>query len=258
VAGTYIGDGSRQCTVKRLETTGAADASFSTGTVGGNPNGNPICLAVQNDGKVVLGGSFSTYNGTARTSVARLNTDGTLDTGFVPPVLSGNVTKVLLQPNGHILLGGSVTSTALPNYLMRLLANGAPDASYAATAVPNGAVNSLLVQPDGAIVAAGPFTTIGGQPAATLARITATNVLHVAARTEAWPVPAHTTLTVAPDASAHPQAVEMLDLLGRPVLRQTLAGAAPAGLSIETLQAGTYLLRVTYAEGLITRRVQVQ
>jgi hypothetical protein len=78
---------------------------------------------------------------------------------------------------------------------MRLLANGAPDASYAATAVPNGAVNSLLVQTDGAIVAAGPFTTIGGQPAATLAHITATNVLHmaapaaVAARTEAWPVP---------------------------------------------------------------------
>lgn len=105
VAGTYIGDGSRQCTVKRLETTGAADASFSTGTVGGNPNGNPISLAVQNDGKVVLGGSFGSYNGTARTSVARLNTDGTLDTGFVPPVLSGNVSKVLLQPNGRILLG---------------------------------------------------------------------------------------------------------------------------------------------------------
>jgi hypothetical protein len=63
---------------------------------------------------------------------------------------------------------------------------------------------------------------------------------------------------VAPDASAHPQAVELLDLLGRPVLHQTLAGAAPAGLSVETLRAGTYLLRVTYAEGLVTRRVQVQ
>ena len=52
--------------------------------------------------------------------------------------------------------------------------------------------------------------------------------------------------------------MELLDLLGRAVLRQSLSGATLAVLSLETLRAGTYLLRVSYAEGLVLRRVQVQ
>ena len=134
----------------------------------------------------------------------------------------------------------------------------------AATAVPNLSVTSVLVQPDGKIVAGGSFTTISGQAAQVLVRLTAANVLHVTApaavadRTAAWPVPAHTTLTVAPDASAHPQALDLLDVLGRAVRHQELNSAAPATLVLEYLPVGTYLLRVTYAEGTVTRRVQVQ
>ena len=108
------------------------------------------------------------------------------------------------------------------------------------------------------------FTAVGNQPAMGLARITAPNVLAVQApravaeRTEAWPVPAHTSLTVAPDASAHPQALDLLDLLGRPVHHQLLSGAAPVSLPVANLPAGIYLLRVSYAEGMVTRRIQVQ
>ena len=221
-------------------------------------------MAVQPDGKVLVGGQFTAVAGTARANIARLNADGTHDTGFTPPTLNGTVNKVVLQPNGRILLGGSFGGSGLPNNLARLLPSGAADASYAGTAVPGGTVRALLVQPDGNLMVGGTFATVAGQPYMSLARITASNVLHVAApqavadRTAAWPVPAHATLTVAPDASARPQTVELLDLLGRPVLRQALSGAAPAVLPLETLRAGTYLLRVSYAEGDVVRRIQVQ
>jgi uncharacterized delta-60 repeat protein len=252
-------------TVARLESTGALDASFtntsfttSSTVVGLNE------LAVQPDGKVLVGGQFSAVGSTVQSSLARLNANGTLDTGFTSPFLNNSVNSIKLQPNGRILVGGSLYGTGVPNHLARLLASGQPDASFGATAVPNGGVSTVLIQADGNLAIAGGFTTIGGQTTGNVARITGANVLTVRApqsvadRTEAWPVPAHTTLTVAPDASAHPQSLDLLDALGRPVLHKPLNNAAPTTLSTETLAPGSYLLRVTYAEGSVTRRVQVQ
>ncbi|MGY3087209.1 putative delta-60 repeat protein [Hymenobacter sp. UYAg731] len=265
VAGRFVPNATTVAirTVMRLESTGALDASFAGAEfTGGLPSVNS--LAVQPDGKVLAGGVFSGYGSTARADVARLNADGTLDAGFVPPAINGTVNQLLLQPNNRILVAGSISGIGFPNYLARLLSNGATDTSFGTSAVPNGSVSALLVQPDGAIVVGGSFTSVGGQPYGALARLTASNVLHVQApqavadRTQAWPVPAHTTLTVAPDASAHPQALDLLDVLGRTVRHQALSSAAPTNLAIENLPVGPYLLRVTYAEGTVTRRVQVQ
>jgi hypothetical protein len=219
---------------------------------------------VQPDGNVLVGGSFTAYAGTARANIVRLNPGGTLDAGFVPPTSTGTIYSVLLQPNNRILLGGSFSSANLPSNLARLLSTGAADGMYAATATPNSTVNTLLVQPDGAIVAGGTFSSLSGAPSIAAARIVATNVLHAAApkavadRTLAWPVPAHGTLTVAPDGSSHPQALDLLDVLGRTVRHQPISGAAPATLALEGFPTGTYLLRVSYTEGAVTRRIQVQ
>ena len=263
VAGTAVPLGSSASirTVLRLESTGAVDASFTSGAFSSSFLNS---MVIQSDGKVLVGGGFTTYAGTNRSNVVRLNANGTLDTSFAPPTQSGMVIKVVLQPNGRVLLVGNFNSPSLPNNLARLLANGQADASFAATAVPNGTVNGLLVQPDGAIVVAGSFTTIAGQPIMALARITAPNVLHAAApravaeRTEAWPVPAHTGLNVAFAPAAHPQALDVLDLVGRLVLHQNVQGQPSLTLAVAGLAAGTYVLRVTYAEGTVTRRVQIQ
>ena len=266
VAGTGIPVGSTTSVrgVLRLESTGATDATFTSSAFTTTGTVRFLALTVQPDGKILVGGAFSTAGGAARTNVARLNLTGTLDVNFVPPALTGTVNTLMLQPNNRVLAGGVFTSSTLPTNLARLMPDGQADTSFGATAVPNGPVRTLLVQPDGNIVVGGGFSTVGGQPSAGVARITATNVLHVQAqqavadRTAAWPVPAHSTLHVAPDASAHPQALDLLDVLGRPVLHQFLSGGNQATLAIETLPAGTYLLRVTYAEGTVTRRIQVQ
>jgi uncharacterized delta-60 repeat protein len=248
----------------RLETTGTVDPTFTAGTITSAAALFVNGLAVQPDSKVLAAGSFSAVGSATRNNVARLNTDGTLDAGFVPPAISGTINALTLQPNNRILLGGSFTGPGLPNNQGRLLTTGAADATFASTAIPNSVVRSQLIQPDGAIVLGGSFTQVGGTAATALARITAPNVLHVAApaavaeRTAAWPVPAHGLLHVAPDPTAHAQSVELVDVLGRPVRHESVVGSRPTTISVDTLPAGIYLLRVNYAEGTVTRRIQVQ
>ncbi len=259
--------------VVRYETTGALDATFAnptfTATNGTSNNLNRIyALALQPDGKIVAGGNFGAVDGTLHYGVARLGTTGVADATFVPnALLTGTVYSVAVQPNGRVLAGGLFSNSGPSGTsanLVRFLANGQTDASFTNATAPGGTVRSLVVQPDGAILLAGSFFTLGGQPAAPVARLTAPNVLHVAApaavaaRTAAWPVPAHTLLHVAPDASAQPRALDLLDALGRPVRHQTLTSAAETTLDVAGLPAGVYLLRVHYAAGTVTRRLAVE
>jgi uncharacterized delta-60 repeat protein len=266
VAGSFLPPtGSTIRTVRRLESTGALDASFAgRAFMVASASNNFLSLAVQTDGKVLVAGRFSAYDGAPRTNVARLNSDGTNDAAFLPPSITGTVSELLLQPNGRVLVGGLFTGTGLPDNLARLLPNGQADASFGATAVPDSTVSALLVQPDGKIVLGGAFTTVGNQPAVAVARLTVANVLlatlpqAVADRTTVWPVPTHSSLNVALDGTAHPQALDLLDVLGRPVVHQNLAGRTTTTLPVEQLAPGTYVLRVTYDAGAVVRRIQVQ
>ena len=254
--------------MKRYESTGAADASFvSPNITFAQPNQLPSVssLAVQPDGKVVFGGNFDTHGSASHKAISRANADGSVDASFTPPVLTGFISKVLIQPNNRILVGGNYSSSILPNFLGRLLPSGQTDTSFGNSVMPNGNVSALLVQPDGRLVAGGSFTSLGAQPIIGVGRIVASNVLAVAApaavvaATQAWPVPAHEQLNVQTDASAHAQTLDLLDVLGRPVQHVELrAGTTAALLSCDKLPAGTYLLRVNYTEGMVTRRVQVQ
>ena len=260
--------------VVRYETTGALDPTFNnlstfTATNGTTAPANRIyALAQQPDGKLLVGGNFDAVDGTLHYSVARLDAAGMADASFAPnALLTGNVFALAQQPNGRLLLGGSFTNSSATTgqiNLGRMLTNGQTDASFGNTAVPNTTVRALLVQPDGAIALAGAFTTINAQPALGVARITAPNVLAVAApaavagRTAAWPVPAHGLLHVRPDASAHPRSVGLLDALGRVVLAQPMGPAAELTLNVERLPAGVYLLRVVYESGSVTRRIAVE
>src|SRR5207247_1378907 len=108
-----------------------------------NPNGVVYGVTVQPDGKVLLGGGFTTLrpNGAAsptpRNYIARVNADGTLDAGFNPKA-SDAVISMVLQPDGKALLGGYFTSlqpngaaSATPrNGLARINADGTLDAGF--------------------------------------------------------------------------------------------------------------------------------
>ncbi len=68
-------------------------------------NNEIYTIALLSDGKVPIGGYFSTYDGVDRGGLARLNTDGTLDTTFIVGTgISDTVKKILIEPNNQILL----------------------------------------------------------------------------------------------------------------------------------------------------------
>jgi uncharacterized delta-60 repeat protein len=105
-------DGINVKAVARLNADGSLDTSFNAAGQGVD---NLVCtVAVQsNDGKILIGGCFSSYNGTSVGYLARLNADGTLDPSFNSGGLGANnqVYAVVVQPNdGKILIGGAFTS----------------------------------------------------------------------------------------------------------------------------------------------------
>ena len=93
--------------IARLETDGRLDQTLNLSTVGTYVT----ATAVQADGKILIGGSFSTVLGVTRNNIARLNTDGTLDTAFNPNA-NDAVHSIAVQADGKILAGGFFMRTA--------------------------------------------------------------------------------------------------------------------------------------------------
>ncbi len=57
------------------------------------------------DGKVIIGGAFTTVGGVTRTRVARVNTGGALDITFADPNVNNIVYASAIQSDGKILIG---------------------------------------------------------------------------------------------------------------------------------------------------------
>jgi len=114
--------------IARLNLDGTLDTSF-------DPNANDwvYSIALQPDGKILIGGSFDTVGGVTRNHIARLNPDGNLDATFDPNVFAlGFVTSIALQADGKILIGGlfsSVGGVSKKN-LARLNPDGTVDTSF--------------------------------------------------------------------------------------------------------------------------------
>src|SRR4051812_15036453 len=77
---SYIGN-VEKAGIARLNVDGTLDPTFDPGT---GANGAINLVAAQSDGKVLIVGSFTSVNGTTRNGVARLNSDGKLDSTFNP------------------------------------------------------------------------------------------------------------------------------------------------------------------------------
>lgn len=79
-----------------------------------NPNFNNTirALCVLASGKILVGGDFTSVNGTTRYRLARINTDGTLDTSFNAGNINNAVTGIAELPNGEIWIVGNFTSVA--------------------------------------------------------------------------------------------------------------------------------------------------
>jgi uncharacterized delta-60 repeat protein len=164
--------------IARLDpTTGLAD-SFDP-----NADNEVSSIAVQADGKILIGGCFTALspNGgppVTRNHIARLNPDGTLDAAFDPNA-NFPVRTIAVQADGKILVGGVFTNIGgqLRQCIARLYSTtGLPDPwdPNAGHPLDFPTVQAIAVQADGKILAGGHFTLIGGQPRNRIARLDAT------------------------------------------------------------------------------------
>lgn len=156
----------------RLMPDGTLDPSFSAhvDTLGvGAVEVHAITL--REDGRILVGGLFERVNGNARANVARLLENGSVDTSFVPPILSDAVHALALQADGNLLIGGAFTGLTLRNRIARLRDDGELDAGYAPFVDPDATVRALLPEDDGSLVIAGGFQTITGIERHRIARL---------------------------------------------------------------------------------------
>lgn len=156
--------------IARLNANGTLDTSFDPGTGFFATGGcNLTGMSVQADGKVIVGGTFTSFNGTAINRIARINTDGSLDNMFDPGTgANDDVTNIIALPSGQILIGGWFTNIDGHNhkYFGRLNANGQVDASYDPminyTTGFNKSVRVIKEQADLKLLVGGEFTTFNG------------------------------------------------------------------------------------------------
>ncbi|MEY4489552.1 MAG: hypothetical protein RIQ79_2060, partial [Verrucomicrobiota bacterium] len=165
--------------IARLTASGLVDPAFNPGSGADNLIWS---LARQPDGKILVGGDFTSFNGTGRNRIARLNADGSLDTSFNPGsgANTGSVTAILVQPDGKILIGGSFTSYdgTARNGLVRLLPTGARDTSFANFTGPTiFSIDALALQTDGKLLVGGSYFFPSGNPRVGLQRLTTTGSL---------------------------------------------------------------------------------
>ena len=168
--------------IARLNTDGSLDTSFNAGGAGiGAGFGGANSIAFQSDGKILIVGNFSTYNGVTINRIARLNTDGSLDTGFATGSgTTSQIFKVAVLSDGKILIGGdfSTFNTAARGRIHRLNSDGSNDMTFN----PGGAgflgrVRDFAVQTDGKIAVVGGFPSFNGTPRPRAARLNADGTL---------------------------------------------------------------------------------
>jgi uncharacterized delta-60 repeat protein len=168
--------------IARLNPDGSADTNFNVSATG--PNDSVRALALQLDGKIVIGGIFTNVNGQAFNHVARLNADGTVDASFVPGLgANDSVFALGIQSDNRIVVGGEFTqcSGVTRNRITRLNPDGTVDPSINFGVGANNYVAAIAIEedtipdyptnvPDEKIIIGGGFTQYFGEPSAAPAR----------------------------------------------------------------------------------------
>lgn len=157
--------------IVRINGDASVDNTFNIGTGFDNP---VTVIVLQPDGKILIGGSFSSYNGTPVNKIIRLNSDGTVDgtfnsgTGFDETVFA-----ISIQSDGKILVGGFFSEyDGVPyNRLIRLNSDGSVDNSFTIGTGFNNTIFDIVQQVDGKKLIFGGFSVFDGVAHNSLVRL---------------------------------------------------------------------------------------
>ncbi len=169
LGGEVVGGG-----IHRLTSTGTVDAGFNPGTGFG---GGADDVVVLSNGQILANpdSKSGSYNSVAIGALVRINSDGTLDATYDSGVrIPGTVNTIVPAPNGAWIVGGDFdhVNGVARNDLARLNADGSLDLTFMNTGTGfNGAVNAVVMQADGKVIAGGAFTCFNGPSAHRIVRL---------------------------------------------------------------------------------------
>lgn len=152
--------------IVRINTDGTRDNSFIIGT---GFNNTVNTGALQNDGKIIIGGAFTSYSGISSPFIIRLNSDGSKDNTFnIGTGLGGTVSDLVIQPDGKIIVVGAFTTynTTTPvGRIVRLNSDGSLDNTFNTGTGFNLIASEILLQNDGKMIIIGNFGSYNGTSA---------------------------------------------------------------------------------------------
>ena len=163
----------------RLNSDGSVDNSFQTGT---GANEIVRAIAVRPNGKIIIAGNFTEYNGIAVNRIAQLNADGSLDTSFsIGTGFTGEVWTLELAPDGSLFVGGLFSSYNGDGgaNLVKLSESGLKDWSFAVGTGTNNVVFAAKLLDDGKVLIGGNFTSYNGTSVPRLMRLNSNGLLDV-------------------------------------------------------------------------------
>ncbi len=145
----------------RLLPNGLIDSNFR---IGAGVVGTVYAISVAPDGKILIGGDFTSVAGAGRGRIARLNEDGTVDLSFVPVAAPNGPVYDIVSHVGKIYIVGDFTSVgSVPRVnIARYNSDGSLDTTFDSGVGPDGPAYAVAVQRDGQILVAGEFTRLNG------------------------------------------------------------------------------------------------
>ena len=172
--------------IARLLANGWLDTSFNNVSDGG-VNGFVRSIVIDANGRILIGGSFTSYDGVNAVNIARLTRNGALDATFNTGIgFNRSVYALALDASGNILVGGDFTSynTTNCNHIARLLPNGALDMTFlpdTGNGLPNFGTDqdvwAVATDTNGDILLGGEFNYVNGRNLNYLARLLPTGAV---------------------------------------------------------------------------------
>lgn len=175
---TVILDSTEARQIIRMNADGSLDKTYrfnmeaNTGLPGANGGINSFMHTDgENAGKLVIFGTFSTFDGAGKPNLIRLNPDGTIDPTFNPGTSTGNGNRSGISSltynevlKKYIITGAFSSYNGHPSAGIAMLnLDGSPDQSFTAKAIGGGYANfAKQLSADGLIIVSGGFNSYNG------------------------------------------------------------------------------------------------